>query len=333
MNLQQNRKNTLEYLKEFKKTIPRRKSIFSKYPSIDISKIHDIKEKTELFYERGTLISPMSIDKNTIKEYQETLKLIEQFPNDMKPQNMLENKILAQTRNAKRTRKILLPNIVDQNLALLEDYDKMIAYYLLMGGDSPVQRFSKTEMSMKEYGVTPDIGLSITKYGNEITTKLEELASHGAKSSKEWSFFKEQVLHSFYTAEKIGNANVNPEEHLQWENRLIKLGILERKLDKRNTQKVSSLRESVKYDVNNQTANKDGDNKSTVSLESALQKNAEQMYINTGMIPLGYKKDENGKIVRILPSLTNKTNRKDLLSASRENLSATQSRQRQDTSR
>ena len=43
MNLQQNRKNTLEYLKEFKKTIPRRKSIFSKYPSIDISKIHDIK--------------------------------------------------------------------------------------------------------------------------------------------------------------------------------------------------------------------------------------------------------------------------------------------------
>ena len=333
MNLQQKRKNTLEYLKEFKKVIPKRKSIFSKDSSIDISKIHDIKEKTELFYERGILISPMSIDKNSIKEYQETLKLIEQFPNDMKPENILENKILNQTRNAKQTRRILLPNIVDQNLALLEDYDKMIAYYLLIGGDSPIQRFSKIGMSMKEYGVTPDIGLSITKYGNEITTKLEELASHEARSSKEWACFKEQVLHSFYTAEKIGNATVNPEEHLQWENRLIKLGILERKLDKGNAQKVPSLKESIKYDVNSQATNKDGDNKSTVSLESALQKNAEQMYINTGMIPLGYKKDENGKIVRILPSLTNKTNRKDLLSASRENLSATQSRQRQDTSR
>ena len=57
------------------------------------------------------------------------------------------------------------------------------------------------------------------------------------------------------------------------------------------------------------------------------------MYINTGMIPLGYKKDENGKIVRILPSLNNNTKQKDLLSASRENLSTTQSRQKQDTSR
>ena len=46
--------------------------------------INKIIAKAELFYERDILISPMSIDKNSIKEYQETLKLIEQFPNDMK---------------------------------------------------------------------------------------------------------------------------------------------------------------------------------------------------------------------------------------------------------
>ena len=40
----------------------------------------------------------------------------------------------------------------------------MIAYYLQMGGDSPVERFSKVEMSMKQYGVKPDIRI----FYNEI---------------------------------------------------------------------------------------------------------------------------------------------------------------------
>ena len=333
MNLKQSRKNAAEYLKEYKKLIPKRTSLFSKNSSIDISKIHTMKEKTETFYERKVLISPMLIDKNSIKDYQETLALIKQFPSDMKPETVMENKILEQTRTPQKTRRILLPNIVDNNLALMEDYDNMVAYYLLMDGDSPVERFAKTEMSMKQYGVKPDLGLSITKYGDKITSKLEELASSGNKSSKEWECFKKQVLHSFNTAEKIGNYHVNPEEHLQWEERLVKLGILERKLDRGNKQKTSSLRDSIKYDVDTpKTKNDENDkNRGTVSLESALQKNAEQMYINTGMIPLGYKKDENGKLVRILPDKNKE--RVNPLSASRENLSATKTTQKQGLSR
>ncbi len=75
-------------------------------------------------------------------------------------------------------------------------------------------------------------GLAIMKYGDEITTKVEELAISKAKSPKEWEFFKDQVLHTFITAEKIENRNVNLEEHSKWEERFIRLGILERKINK-----------------------------------------------------------------------------------------------------
>lgn len=163
-------------------------------------------------------------------------------------------------------------------------------------------------------------GISIMKYGDEITTKLEELAMSKSKSPKEWEFFKDQVLHSFTTAEKIGNRNVNLEEHSNWEERLIRLGILERKLDKGKDQK-QTFRESLKYDVTKTDKDKD---REKVILESALLKRAKQQYINTGAIPLGYKKDENGKIVRISPKIEN--TRTDRLSAG-NNLSATSKKQ------
>lgn len=163
-------------------------------------------------------------------------------------------------------------------------------------------------------------GVAIMKYGDEITTKLEELATSKTKSPKEWEFFKSQVLHSFMTAEKIGNRNVNLGEHSKWEERLIRLGILERKLNKGEEQK-QTFRESIRYDVTK--TGKDED-KGKVALESALLRMAEQQYINTGIVPLGYKKDKNGKIVRNLPKIENKNTGK--LSAG-NNLSATAKKQ------
>lgn len=148
------------------------------------------------------------------------------------------------------------------------------------------------------------------KYGNKLTTKLEELASSKAKSAKEWDFFKEQVLNCFMVAEKIGNRNVNFEEHREWEERLIRLGILERKITKPEEQK-QKFKDSIKFNV---SESKEESAKSKVALEKALLQKAEQQYINTGMIPLGYKKDENGKIVRILPEIKEDEG-KDKLSA------------------
>lgn len=168
-------------------------------------------------------------------------------------------------------------------------------------------------------------GIAIMKYGDEITTKLEELAISKTKSQKEWEFFKGQVLHSFIIAEKIGNRNVNLEEHTKLEERLVRLGILERKLDKDNEQK-QTFKESVKYDVSNKGSR--DESKQKVALETSLQRNAEQMYINTGMVPIGYKKDEKGKIVRIEPKIfvDVRTNR---LSASKDKLWASENDKRQ----
>lgn len=316
MDVKNKRVNVKEYLKEFYKSIPKKSYSFSRNVNIDISKIDNIKEKIEMFYERGILISPMSITKESITTYIDTLNAVKQFPTHLKADNIIENNILSRTQKQNNTRRILIPSVIEENANLLQDYDKMVAYYLLTGGDNPIQRFSRVGMSMKQYGVSTDIGISIMKYGNEITTKLEELARSKTKSPKEWECFKKQVLHTFFTAEKIGNRNVNPEEHSEWEERLIRLGILERK------QEVS-----FKEDLRNMTRDRNlGDcdpSTSKVLTEVALQKNAEQVYIKTGMLPIGYKKDEKGKIVRIQPKI-DIDDRKNRLSASRDNLLTSQ---------
>ena len=328
MDLRENRKNTLEYLKEFQKSIPQKKSLFNRKSTPDTSRLDIVKDKISLFYEKGVLISPMLIDKNSIEMYQDTLHFIKQFPQELQAETMLESDILESTKNFRNTRKVLLPSVRQQDAQIMEKYENMVAYYLLMGGANPVQRFSRVEMSMKQYGITPDIGVAIMKYGDDLTSKLEDLASSKVKSPKEWECFKTQVLHCFAVAEKIGNRSVNLAEHMNWEDRLVRLGILEKRRDTEKKQE-NSLRDSVKYDVRNSGGKDDkSEAKAMVSLESALQKNAEQLYMNTGMVPIGYKKDANGKIVRISPKLETGSNT-DRLSASRNNLSATAKKEEQ----
>lgn len=114
---------------------------------------------------------------------------------------------------------------------------------------------------------------------------------------------------------------MNLEEHTKWEEKLIKLGILERKNDKGEQQ---TFRESIKYDITSDNNGK-GEEQQGVTLESALLKAAERQYINTGAVPLGYKKDERGKIVRIEPRIESRRTG-DKLSAG-NNLSATGKKQ------
>ncbi len=160
LDIKTNRKNVLEYLKEFKKLIPKRNSIFSRSNAVDTSRLEDIKDKIEIFSERGTLISPMSIDRNSIDTYMENVSLVKQFQSELRLETIMESEIFRQTENARNTRRILLPSVMENNSHIMENYDKMVAYYLLMGGDKPIERFSRVEMSMKQYGVSPDIRYS-----------------------------------------------------------------------------------------------------------------------------------------------------------------------------
>lgn len=142
-----------------------------------------------MFYGIDTLISPMSIDKDSITTYLDTLNAAKQFPEYLIPDTIIEKNILSRTQKSNNTRRILSPSVMEENSSLMQDYDRMVAYYLAMGGDNPIERFSKVGMSMKHYGVSTDIGISIMKYGNEITTKLEELAKDKIKSPKRMGMF------------------------------------------------------------------------------------------------------------------------------------------------
>ena len=157
LNLKANRKNVSEYLKQFRKSIPKRSSIFSRSSDVDIYRLGDIEEKIKLFFERGTLISPMLIDKNSIDTYMEILNLVKQFPSELSPETLIGTEIFKQTEKTKGTRRILLPSVIERNTQVTDDYEKMVAYYLLMGGKKPVEKFSRVEISMKQYGVKPDM--------------------------------------------------------------------------------------------------------------------------------------------------------------------------------
>lgn len=195
--------------------------------------------------EKGVLISPDLINKNSVESYKRAVETAKKFPAQYRPDNILESKILNQVNSGRNTRRILLDGVREKDQAIMADYDKMIAYYLVMGGDKPIKRFSRLEMSMKQYGVRPDIGVSIMKYGDKLTTRLEELLKEGRKTPEEWDVLKNQVLHSFNVAESIGNRNVNSQEHKIWEERLIRLGILERKIEKPIEQKKRKLLEKT----------------------------------------------------------------------------------------
>ena len=271
--------------------------------------------------EKGVLISPDLINKNSVESYKRAVETAKKFPAQYRPDNILESKILNQVNSGRNTRRILLDGVREKDQAIMADYDKMIAYYLVMGGDKPIKRFSRLEMSMKEYGIRPDLGVSIMKYGDKLTTRLEELLKEGRKTPEEWDVLKNQVLHSFNVAESIGNRNVNSQEHKIWEERLIRLGILERKKEKPIEQKEEgTFRGNLKL-----SAEKPVDKgKQGVLLDSTMLKRAQKAYEDTGAIPLGYKLSQDGKkVVSIASTITlTPDSPKDRIKASKSNLSA-----------
>ena len=276
--------------------------------------------------EKGTMISPELVSKDNISQYKQLIEKVKRFSVESRPDVMLGNKILSQTNKGRNTRRILLDSVREQDQSIMDDYDKLVAYYLLLGGDKPIQAFSRIEMSMKSYGLRPDLGSAIMKWGDKLTSKLEELASQGKKSPQEWEVFRSQVLHSFAVAENIGNRNVNQQEHMIWEERLIKLGILERRLENPNEQKGEGLRESLRVDSKDKPSDT---SKQGIALDSEMLARAQIAYENTGAIPLGYTLGKDGKVVSIASKVGIDINGTNKLAASKGNLSTTKKGQEQ----
>lgn len=293
---------------------------FDKECAEAIIKFTTEKEKSQYLdiAEKGILVSPELTNKDNISLYKKAVEKAKKFPTKFRPDNILESKIFEQVNGGKNKRRILLDGVREKDQSLMTDYDKMIAHYLLMGGDKPVERFSKVEMAMKQYGLRPDLGASIMKYGDELTSKLEELAKDGMKSPQEWEIFKNEVLHSFTIAENIGNRNVNSQEHIMWEERLVRLGLLERKIEK--TAEQDSFNEGLK--LKNEEKSPDSMEQG-VLLDDTMTKRAQKQYENTGTIPLGYKLSEDGKTVVSIASTITLTpnNPKDRIRASKNDLS------------
>lgn len=194
MNLKENRKNTLEYLKEFNKSIPKKKSLLTRNSNVDNSKLNAVRDKISLFYERAILISPMSIDKDSIDVYMADINLVKQFTSELKPEKLMESKILKQTQDAKSTRRILLPSVIQNNSQIMEDYNKMVAYYLLMEEDKPIERFSVVEMSMKQYGVKPDIRYSYYEIWRRNNKQTRRNCYIKSKISKRMGIFQKASI-------------------------------------------------------------------------------------------------------------------------------------------
>ncbi|MFQ6752625.1 MAG: hypothetical protein ACLRFL_03580 [Clostridia bacterium] len=220
-----------DYLKEFCNTIPVKKLLFNRQ-MIDTDSLIGYRDRLHFLALEGVMVEPMQINEKCMRNYIYAQSLLVALPEEYKLYNLLEDYLRAEflSNNQFKIRNILLDIRLDKNDMIQDVYDKMIAHYLLDGNIDPVHRFSDITDHLNNIGANVDLAESIMKYGNALATKLETIISNESKNRLQIETFSEQAIHTFSTAENIGNRSVNAHQHTIWERRLISLRLLEEPL-------------------------------------------------------------------------------------------------------
>jgi len=217
-----------DYLKEFCDNIPTKKLLFNRH-MIDTDSLIGYRDRLHFLALEGVMVEPDKMTEKCMKYYTYTQTILSALPEEYKLYNMLEDYLYAEfiSNQQFKIRSIILDTRIDKNDLIHDAYDKMIAHYLLDGNIDPVQRFSQITDSLNAIGANVDLAKSIMKYGHSLATKIETIIGNEAKNKIQLEVFSEQAVHTFSTAENIGNRLVNPYEHSMWERRLISLDLIE----------------------------------------------------------------------------------------------------------
>lgn len=294
--------------------IPMNRTLWGK--KIDIEKLKANKKEVQETLADFSFEDISSIDNDNVSKVQKAIKLLKQLPNEYSADKLLEESLLEKLNKymSKNSRQILDEKGMHE---IQELFDKVIAVYLLSGKHDVYNRFYKLINQMRAKGFSANVGLSILNYGNALADRMKELNDTSQRNTSAWNLMLEEVLHSYSVAESIGNRKYNSREHLKFEDKLVELGIIERRVEKTEPEPKKGRRILLGKPGGNRSDNGEGKDpkiKEPVFLESALLNKARYQYINTGMVPDGYVLS-NGvlmkdtlfkKLIRIIRKTNNK---------------------------
>ena len=235
------------------------------------------------------------IENNNVDLITRAFKLVKGLPTSLKPDRIIEDKIETKLGERQEKRRIILTNErLDDKAKLSEDFDKCVATYLLDGGTDMFGRFRTLIRDMGRNGNHVNLGDSVLKLGDAFATKMEELQNNAERNSKAWSFMLPHILQVYTVSKNIGNEIYNAKRHKDFEERLINLGLIELKKENGTTddKKVKS-----KNEINPDSPDKPSE-RQKIMLEHEMLKLAICQYVNTGMLPTGYKLNSNGEILK-----------------------------------
>lgn len=246
------------------------------------------------FYDALSIQDIQGIDNSNVNLMTKAFNLVNRLPASLKPDRLIEDKLKERLGTQQEKRRVILTDKhINDKAELSADFDKCVAAYLLNGGTDMFGRFHTLIRDMNKKGIHTNVGESILKLGNAFATKMEGLQNSSERNSKAWAFILPHILQVYTVSKNIGNELYNAEEHKKFEERLVNLGLIE--LEKENSTVNAKVKRKV--DISSNSPYKSS-SKQPVMLEHEQVKLAICQYINTGMLPNGYKLNDSGEIIK-----------------------------------
>lgn len=213
----------------------------------------------------------------------------------------LESRLYERARNKSQQSHILRRAnsvITDRSKAvkteLQQEFEECIGSYIMLGGSDIYSEFRETIQMMRGQGINANAGLAVIHFGEYVLANMEKLEMTSQRNGEAWNFLLDPVLHAYTVSKELQNELYNGNAHKEFEERLVKLGLIEKARDSKALAVVKpSLKSKIKSFFSSFGSKDDRDDmKQPILLESAQLNNARNMFINTGAVPLGYKFDK-----------------------------------------
>jgi len=146
---------------------------------------------------------------------------------------------------------------------------------------------------MNRNGIRANAGLAVIHLGEKLAENMDGLQQNSQRNGKAWKFLLEHILNTYTVSKEMGNEVHNVKAHQEFEDKLIKLGLIEKAKDNHALIPTkNSLRNRIsRMNSKNSKDDKDNNNEKNM-LEYAQIQQAINEYINTGAIPIGFKLNE-----------------------------------------
>lgn len=270
---------------EYEKSVPSR--IFATRRALEKSK----QEMMDVL--DGFLLDDIdNVSNVNVHQIERVVAIQKRLPDEFKADRLLEERLgqKLEERMKFSGRRIITPQEIEERKELSSSFDATVAAFVFEGGRDVVSRFRPLIQKMSRAGIPVNLGRTVLGAGDKIVERMAEIERTEGRGSKAWKLMLEPVLHMYDISKDLGGEKWNPQEHKAFEDKLVRLGLIE------------IAKEDRQVETETKVERKDGrsdraDSQTRVQLRQGLIREAEVQYVNTGMTPIGFKLDNEGNVV------------------------------------